>query len=307
MAKVERCRFAPSTTGRAHLGTLLAGLLAWLDARSRGASFLLRLEDLDRARCRADFARDLTADLTWLGLDFDAVVLQHQNTARHHEALDRLEALGLLYPCSCSRALVRAHGVRAADGGYVYPGTCRGRDLPPGGWRAAEEALRFRLPEGPLLIADEGEKPRACAPLVTMGDPVVRRKDGTIAYQLAVVVDDGDAGITRVVRGRDLLPSTPLQVALLRALGLPTPVYRHHLLLLEVAGEKLAKAHGSLGLDELARVYDARRIVGFLAYAAGLLLEPRELLAHELLPGFSFDAVAREDRVVASRELRLLA
>ena len=263
-------RFAPSTTGPAHLGTLLAALLAWLDARSRGARLLLRLEDLDPERCRPEWSARMTDDLAWLGLDFDAVEAQSAFGARHAAALDRLAACGALYPCACSRSLLRADSRPAADGSLRYPGRCRGRALPAGGWRATSEPLRAALPPGRIAIADESGLDLSQDPAVEMGDPIVRRRDGAVAYQLAVVADDAASGVTRVVRGRDLAPSTATQAAIAQLLDLPVPVYRHHLLLLEAHGGKLAKLHGAVGAEVLRSRYDAPSLVGWLAWAAGL-------------------------------------
>jgi glutamyl/glutaminyl-tRNA synthetase len=294
---MEVSRFAPSTTGVAHPGTLLAGLLAWLDARSRGARLLLRLEDLDPERSRPELAARLVEDLAWLGLDFDAVEAQHRHAARHAEALDRLAAAGVLYPCRCSRARLRDHGEKAPDGGFRYPNLCRGRPLPSGGWRACTEPLRVALPAGRIVPLDEGGLDLAQDPAREMGDPIVRRRDGAPAYQLAVVVDDAASAVTRVVRGRDLAPSTATQVALQRLLGLPTPVYRHHLLLLEERGGKLAKLHGSVGLDALRAVYSPTELVGWLAFACGLRERPGPVAPHRLLAGFDWARVRRQDRV----------
>ncbi len=294
---MEVSRFAPSTTGAAHPGTLLAALLAWLDARSRGARLLLRLEDLDPERSRPELAARLVEDLAWLGLDFDAVEEQHRNAARHAEALDRLAAAGVLYPCGCSRARLREHGEKAPDGSFRYLNLCRGRALPPGGWRACAEPLRVALPPGRIAPRDEGGLDLAQDPAREMGDPVVRRRDGALAYQLAVVVDDAASGVTRVVRGRDLAPSTATQVALQRLLGLDAPVYRHHLLLLEEHGGKLAKLHGSVALDALRTVYSAAELVGWLAWACGLRGRPGTASPRELLPDFDWERVRRRDRV----------
>ena len=145
---MECCRFAPTTSGSAHPGPYLAALLCWLDARCSGASVALRLEDLAPDRCTPESARDMIDALDWLGLDWDERSLQSENRARHEAALDALEELGVLYPCACSRSSVKRAGVRAADGGWRYPGTCRDRTLPPGGWREADESLRLRLATG---------------------------------------------------------------------------------------------------------------------------------------------------------------
>src|SRR5262245_7326773 len=294
----ERGRFAPSPSGPAHAGTLLAGLLAWLDARSRGAAFDLRLEDVDAERCTPAFASEMREALRWLGLEWDAECVQSERRAEHEAALDALAAAGLLYPCRCSRAAVRRAGLLAADGGHRYPGTCRGRPLPPGGWRGAREALRLRLPEGRVVPLDEGGPDLSQDPAREMGDPVLRRRDGAIAYHLAVVVDDAAEGVTRVVRGRDLATSTAIHVLLQRALGLPTPSYRHHLLLLEERGAKLAKLHGAVGWRALRERHAPEALCGWLAWAAALQREPRPARPAELAAGFAWERVETADQVV---------
>jgi glutamyl/glutaminyl-tRNA synthetase len=295
---MEVSRFAPSTTGPAHPGTLLAALLAWLDARARGARLLLRLEDLDPERCRPAFLERMREDLAWLGLDFDAVEVQSAFAARHAEALDRLERLGVLYPCACTRSQLRAESDPALGRGGRYPNRCRGRRLGAGGWRASAEPLRVALPPGRVAPRDEGGLDLAQDPGAAFGDPVVRRRDGALAYQLAVVVDDAASFVSRVVRGRDLAASTATQVALQRLLALPEPVYRHHLLLLEEHGAKLAKLHGAVAAEALRRVYDAPALLGFLACAAGLRERPAPVTPAELLRDFDWARVRREDRVV---------
>lgn len=300
-------RFAPSTTGPAHPGTLLAALLAWLDARSRGGRILLRLEDLDPDRARPHHGQALERDLAWLGLDFDAVEWQSRAAPRHEAALDALAAEGLLYPCRCSRRALRTVGRRSPDGGIRYPGTCRGHPLPPGGWRASREPLRLCIPSGIIRPLEEGDLDLAADPLRDFGDPVVRRRDGAVAYHLASVVDDAASGVSRVVRGRDLAPSTPLQVAIGRLLGLPEPRYRHHLLLLEPRGTKLAKLHGSLPLPELRVHYGPEALCGVLAHAAGLVPEPEPVQPRELLAGFGWERVRRADCVLRWRGGRLEA
>ena len=260
-------RFAPSTTGEAHPGTLLAALLVWLDARSRDGTALLRLEDLDRTR---DVGGEILIDaLGWLGLTWDAVIVQSARGTAHDAALDQLAARGRLYPCACSRA---DRTRLAPDGGRAYDNTCRGRELPPGGWRDARDvALRARLPDERVELVDDGGLDLSQTPARDMGDPIVRRRDGAIAYQLAVVVDDADEGITDVVRGRDIAPSTATQVLLQRVLDVPTPRYRHHFLLLErTSGEKLAKLHGSLPWSTLRESYAGDELRDRLARIAGL-------------------------------------
>jgi len=289
-------RFAPSTTGEAHPGTLLSALLTWLDARSRGGRVLLRLENLDLTRCRPGWADQMIDDLAWFGLDWDGVVDQLARRADHEAALDALAAAGRLYPCACTRA-DRHGGRRAPDGGWAYPNTCRGRALPPGGWREATDPVRLRLDDDRIELVDEGGLDLSQTPALEMGDPVVRRRDGVVAYQLVVVVDDAASGVDRVVRGRDIAPSTATQVMVQRLLGVPTPVYRHHLLLLEPRGGKLAKLHGSIGASTLRARYRADELCGIIGYAAGLLDHPEPTTPRDLIAGFSWARVGDDDRI----------
>jgi glutamyl/glutaminyl-tRNA synthetase len=291
-------RFAPSTTGPAHPGTLLAALLCWLDARGRGMRLLLRLEDLDPDRCWPEHARALVEDLAWLGLDWDEVVTQSALAPGHEAALDRLAALGALYPSPTSRAELEAIGRRAPDGAWAYDNRDRGRALPAGGWRACAEPLRAHLPAGRFAPRDEGGLDLSLDPSAAFGDPVVRRRDGAISYQLAVVVDDAAAGVTRIVRGRDIAPSTALQAALRRLLDLPDPSYRHHFLLLEDRGRKLAKLHGSVPAAALRSRYAARTLCGFLAWCAGLVPKPEPCAPRDLLPDFAWERVRERDLLV---------
>lgn len=307
MQRMEVCRFAPSTTGPAHPGTLLSGLLAWLDARSRGARLVLRLEDIDPERCRPVFAAAMLDDLAWLGLDFDAIEHQHAARPRHEAALDRLAAAGALYPCFCTRSQLEAAGARTPDGDLRYTNVCRVRTLPAEGWRATDAPLRVRLPHGVIPVCDESGIDLSQDPSVTPGDPIVRRRDGAISYMLAVVVDDAALGVTRVVRGRDLAGSTATQVALQHLLGVSTPRYWHHLLLLEARGAKLAKMHGAVGVAQLRGVYDAPGLCGWLAWVAGLRPLAAASQPSGLLEGFSLARVRREDVLVRFHGERLEA
>jgi glutamyl/glutaminyl-tRNA synthetase len=291
-------RFAPSTTGPAHPGTLLAALLCWLDARSRGARVVLRLEDLDPDRCREEFATAMIDDLAWLGLEWDAVERQSDFHARHSAALDRCAELGVLYPSAISRKKLEALGRRAPDGGWTYDNHERGTPLPVGGWRASTDPLRVKLPAGIFTPRDAGGLDLAQDPSVEFGDPVVRRRDGAIAYHLAAVVDDAAIGVTHVVRGRDIATSTATQVALQQVLGLPTPTYRHHFLLLERQQQKLAKFHGSVGAAVLRQHYSAAELCGWLAAVAGLTRKPTACSPADLLPHFSWERVRSDDVLV---------
>jgi glutamyl-Q tRNA(Asp) synthetase len=297
-SQTGQARFAPSTTGRAHPGTLLAALLCWLDARSRRARIVLRLEDLDPERCKPAFRDAMLADLGWLGLDWDDVVLQSDRADDHAQALDQLAKADRLYPCICSRREVSASGQRAPDGSWRYNGRCRETPLPLGGWRSADVALRVRMPDRAIPLEDESGLSLSGNPARDYGDPVVRRRDGAVAYQLASVVDDARAGVDRVVRGRDLAPSTLVQVALQELLGLPRPAYRHHLLLLEPRGEKFAKFHKAVGADTLQRHYGPEALCAFLARTAGLGWTSDHATPTDLLEIFDWADVGVKDRAI---------
>ena len=293
---MEVSRYAPSTTGRAHPGTLLAALLCWLDARSRGARLLLRLEDLDPQRCRPEYADAMQDDLAWLGVEFDAVERQSERGEDHLDALGSLAARGRVYPCRCSRSDLRLNGERSPDGGYRYPNRCRERTLAQAG---PNDALRVRLDPGVVRVVDEAGDDLSQDVSAAFGDPIVRRRDGGVAYLLANVVDDARSRVSRIVRGRDLATTTATQVALRALLGLgPDPVYRHHLLLLESRGEKLAKLHGAVGAGALRGAYDAPSLCGVLACAAGLQGAPEPVRPGELLPDFDWSRVATRDRLL---------
>ncbi len=287
----ETCRFAPTTSGPAHPGTLLAALLCWLDARSRGAHLALRLEDIDPGRCTPESADDMRKALAWFELDWDRESLQSENASSHAADLDRVAEAGRLYPCRCGSSEIKRVGVRAADGGWRYKGTCRERPLPEGGWRECRDAIRLRLDDGRVSPRDEGGLDLAQNPQQDMGDPVLRRRDGAFAYHLAAVADDAAQAVTRVVRGRDLATSTAIHVALQKLLDFPTPTYRHHLLLLEERGEKLAKLHGAVGWSELRRHYEPQALCGMLACTVGLIDTRRDITPRELLKTFSWQRV----------------
>lgn len=265
-----RGRFAPSPTGPLHLGSLVAAVGSWLFARSAGGEWLVRMEDLDGPRVVPGAADEILRALERYGLSWDGeVAVQSERTGLYEAALARLRAARLAYDCGCTRAEVaRAAGAPDASdpadaAGAVYAGTCRA-GLAPG--RAAR-AVRFRVPVGTIAFGDrvrgrvEEEVSRA------VGDFVVKRADGPFAYQLAVVVDDAEQGVTEVVRGGDLLSSTARQVALQRALGIPTPAYAHLPLILGPDGKKLGKRDGALSLETL----DERRVRATLAAALRLL------------------------------------
>ena len=240
-----RGRFAPSPTGALHFGSLVAAVASFADARAAGGEWLLRIEDLDRPREVPGATAGILNALHALGLHWDGEPLyQHRCTADYDRALVELDARGLLYPCACSRAEVERAG-RRGPAGIIYPGTCR-RGLPPG---RTPRALRLCIPPGALCFTDRIQGPQCQDPAAVLGDPILRRADGIHAYQLAVVVDDARQGISHVVRGADLLVSTPLQCLLQRLLGLPAPAYAHVPLALDAAGRKLSKSLAAAPVD----------------------------------------------------------
>ncbi len=300
-------RFAPSTTGRAHPGTLLAGLLAWLNARAHGGQIHLRLEDLDPARCKPEYGLGLRADLAWLGLDdWDSVVIQRDRAAAHAAALDILAAQGRLYPSPTSRSDLALSGRRGPDGGFAYDNRDRARALPSGGWRAVDsEAIRCRLDAGIIALTDASGFDLSMDPAAALGDPVVVRRDGAASYHLVSVVDDAALGVHSVVRGRDLATATATQVALQRLLGVPTPHYRHHFLLLEPRGEKWAKFHGAVAVPELQHHYSGPELCGLLAWISGLRNQPSACTPADLIADFSWSRVRTTDATTSWNGQRL--
>jgi glutamyl-tRNA synthetase/glutamyl-Q tRNA(Asp) synthetase len=293
-------RFAPSITGVAHPGTMLAALLCWLDLRSRGGRVLLRLEDLDTTRLRPGYLSLMLEALDWLGLSWDEVTRQSELAHQHEAALDALGAQGRLYACSCSRKERRASGRRAPDGGFAYDNRCRERVV-GADWRDCKEPLRVRLPDRRVELVDEGGTELSQTPAHDMGDPIVRRRDGVVAYHLAVVVDDGACGVNRVVRGRDLAASTATQVLLCELLDIPVPSYRHHFLLLEGERGKLAKLHGSIGYRELCWRISGAEMCGLLARLAGLG-DGGPCTPEELVPAFDWSQVRQGDLLFDASE-----
>lgn len=296
----NRGRFAPSTTGRAHPGTLLAALLGWLDARARRAPVALRLEDVDRERSKPELVEAMVRDLAWLGLDWDETERQSEQRERHEAVLEVLVGAGRVYACDCSRARIRAAGVLAPDGSHRYPGTCRGRVVSRADWRARPEPLRLRLDDAmPVVLRDESGLDLSGDPARAFGDPLLRRRDGAYAYHFVSVVDDEAIGVGRVVRGRDLAPSTMLQEAIRRLLGFPTPRYRHHCLYLERSGDKLSKLHGSVSIDALRGRYDAEALCGAIASGVGLVPTGTRCRPADLVAGFDWSRVSIRDVVLA--------
>lgn len=303
-----RGRFAPSPSGRMHLGNLFCALLSYLSVKSRGGEWILRIEDLDTARCRPDYARQVEEDLRWLGLAWDeggsaggpdAPYFQSERTALYEAALARLRGMGLVYPCFCTRAQLHAASApHREDGLTVYPGTCRGltaEDIARREAAGRKGALRLRVPEETVTFTD-GHLGEVTEYLPTdCGDFLLRRSDGLFAYQLAVVVDDAAMGVTEVVRGADLLSSTPRQLLLYELLGWEAPEFYHFPLLLSPDGRRLSKRDGDLGLGALRERYTPEEVVGKLAYLAGQNPGGGPRTPEALAEDFHWDAVPRRD------------
>ena len=304
-------RFAPSPTGELHLGNLRTAAVAWLAARSAGGRFLMRVEDLDRGRSRPEHEARQLADLAAIGLDWDGVVVRQSERFEHYDAaIDRLVAGGLVYECYCTRREIRAEIEAAPSAPHLpadaYPGTCR--DLSPE--RAAElrasgrrPALRLRASDQHIDFIDRlaGQSGGG------VDDFVLRRNDGTPAYNVAVVVDDSEQGVTHVVRGDDLLDSTPRQIFLQGLLGYDTPDYLHVPLVLNEAGERLAKRDGAVTLSALeAADVSTDEVVAWIARSLDLADPDERPTLADLVDRFSPEGIPREPIVapalVSTRE-----
>ena len=294
-------RYAPSPSGRMHLGNLCCCLLAWLSAKSKGGQVLLRIEDLDTLRCPRVFADAIVDDLAWLGLSADGpdpVPYQSERSELYQHYYDVLADRGLVYPCFCSRSQLHAASApHRSDGQVVYQGTCRG--LSPEEIAAKRKtkapAWRVQVPDEVIGFTDghmgwyEENLARDC------GDFYLRRGDGVFASQLAVVVDDALMGVTEVVRGADLLSSTPRQLWLYRELGLPAPQFYHLPLLLAPDGRRLSKRDGDQSLENLRTRFSPEEVVGRLAFAVGLQDAPRPRTPQSLVSDFSWARIPKHD------------
>lgn len=297
-------RYAPSPTGDLHLGNALAAVAAWARARRAGGRCLLRMEDLDTPRVVAGAAERIVEDLDRLGLRFDDdVVVQSQGMARYRDALAVLRARGLVYACSCSRKELQrvASAPHAGDEGPPYPGTCRDKGLPLDDPRLPV-AWRFRVPPGVVVVDDRLQGRFAQDVAAEVGDFVVKRKDGVIAYQLAVVVDDAWQGVTEVVRGRDLLSSSPRQVQLFQALGHAPPDFAHVPLWVDETGHRLSKRSGTSPTILRALFAQGRSgadVLGIIGHALGVCARGQALDA-DALAVLLDDAVLSRATVAAS-------
>ena len=292
-------RFAPTPSGRLHLGNLLCCLIAYLSARSQGGRFLLRIEDLDVPRCPKKLSDQCIEDLRFLGFDWDEEPLyQSERTEIYQQYFDELSRAGLVYPCFCTRAQLHAAiAPNLGDHEPVYNRACAGLTQEEIAQRqlARSPAMRMRVPDETISFEDGHFGPVIENLEKASGDYIIRRSDGLFGYQLAVVVDDALSGVTEIVRGRDILFSTPRQIHLQKTLGFDTPRYAHIPLLMDANGRRLAKRDKDLDLTALSKAMSPEQILGMLAYSAGVIPENRAASLGELVKKFDWKNVKRED------------
>ena len=298
-------RFAPTPSGRMHLGNVFAALIAWASVRSQDGEMVLRMEDLDTQRTSADFAAVLRDDLNWLGLDYDR---ETPPQSRRSDTYDRyfeiLREKGLIYPCYCTRS--QLHSVNAphlSDGTYVYTGTCRDLTEADRAKFDRKPAWRVIVPDRLWQVEDLVQGHYELNLYDQCGDMVMRRADGIYVYQLAVTVDDGESGVTEVVRGMDLLSSAPRQMYLQELFGFPHPAYGHVPMLLAPDGRRLSKRDRDLDLGELRKRVTPQQLIGTLAFAAGLIDQNTPISARELAGEFSWDKLSGENIFLDSSRL----
>jgi len=304
MEKQAVGRFAPTPSGRMHLGNVFAALLSWLSPKSKGGSWILRMEDLDTLRTKPEYAELLRSDLRWLGLSWDEETeAQSLRSAVYDRYFEELREKNLLFPCYCTRS--QLHNVNAphlSDGTYVYAGTCRNLT-------DAERAAKTRAPSWRVLVPDreislqdlvQGDYRENL--LHDCGDFVVRRADGVYVYQLAVTVDDGESGVTEVVRGWDLLGSAPRQMYLQELFGFDHPEYAHIPMLMAPEGRRLSKRDQDLDMGALRNRLKPEQLIGVLAHAAGLTADANPISAAELSTIFDWSKIQGREIVVTELE-----
>ena len=289
-------RFAPTPSGRMHLGNVFAALIAWLSVRKQNGQMVLRMEDLDTQRTSSAYADILMDDLAWLGLDFDIVTPpQSTRTEVYDRYFSLLQDMGLLYPCYCTRS--QLHSVNAphlSDGTYVYSGTCRGLTEAERAAFGRAPAWRVKVPDKVWQLQDYAQGVYKENLATDCGDFVVRRADGAYVYQLAVTVDDGEAGVTEVVRGADLLGSAPRQMYLQSLFGFPHPKYGHVPMLLAPDGRRLSKRDKDLDLGALRTRFTPQQLLGLLSHSAGLVDRNTPVSLVELISVFSWEKLQRD-------------
>lgn len=296
-------RFAPSPSGRMHLGNVFSALLAWLSVRSQGGEMVLRIEDLDPDRCRPEYAEVLKDDLLWLGLTWDREqTKQSLRSAAYEEAFELLREKGTVYPCYCTRTeLHAASAPHASDGRVLYGGTCRNLSEEERAKKTKAPAWRLAVPDRDIGFTDKKQGLYRENLAGDCGDFIIRRADGVYAYQLAVVTDDADGGITQVVRGMDLLSSTPRQLYLYELLGKTPPEFYHVPLLVAPDGRRLSKREKDLDLGALRANTTPHALLGQIACLAGILDKEEPICAAELAAVFDWNNVKREPIVIQSQ------
>lgn len=288
-------RFAPSPSGRMHLGNVYAAMMAWLSARSQGGEFVLRIEDLDPQRSRREYTEQIKDDLRWLGITWDEEYVQSERFGIYEQHLQRLKDMNLTYPCYCTRAdILATQAPHESDGRVVYKGTCR--NLPADDSRKG--ALRLIVPDREISFTDALYGYQSINLARHCGDFILQRKDGAWAYQLAVVVDDALMGVTEVVRGRDLLLSVPQQLLLYEHFGYEAPDFVHLPLLINESGQRLSKRDKSLDMSVLRENLSPEDIIGRLAFNANLIDTETSVSINELIPLFSLNRIPKQDIVL---------
>ena len=289
-------RFAPTPSGRMHLGNVFAALVAWLSVRSRDGKLVLRMEDLDTQRTSEEYAQTLRDDLTWLGLNWDEETApQSQRSLVYDRYFEKLQDLGLLYPCYCTRSQLHSpNAPHLSDGTYVYAGTCRNLTEAEKAAFDRKPAWRVTVPDREWVVKDLAQGTYRENLMTDCGDFVVRRADGVYVYQLAVTVDDGEAGVTEVVRGQDLLSSAPRQMYLQQLFGFPHPDYGHVPMLLAPDGRRLSKRDKDLDLGYLRQHMTPQALLGSLAFSAGLIDRKQAISARELAAVFTWEKLKKD-------------
>ncbi len=308
-------RFAPSPSGRMHLGNVFTALMSWLSVRKAGGRWILRIEDLDPQRSKLEYAKLIEDDLDWLGLDWaeggiadvgpSGPYRQSRRSEIYADSLRRLDATGFTYPCTCTRADIMAtQAPHQSDGRIIYGGTCRPAILPSNGdglnLPSGPYSTRLYVPDVDMRYHDKVYGPQTANLAQSCGDFVLCRADGAWAYQLAVVVDDALMGVTEVVRGNDLLLSTAQQIYLYRLLGYPTPEFAHLPLICNASGQRLSKRDKSMSMEELRKHNSPAEIIGRLAYYGGVIATPDAVSPVDLVEIFDWCRVPKVPSIIVA-------